>query len=136
MFNRPKKKEVSFDEILLDASNLPSFNQGRMEGRIELPITNRNVAVVGIIFLLISGWFLYKLFILQVVEGAQFRNVSENNTIDETIIIAERGVIYDRNGELIAWNEPDKSDEYTFPMRAYTDRQGLGQLTGYVSYPN
>ncbi len=135
MFNRPKKKEVSFDEILLDASNLPSFNQGRMEGRIELPITNRNVAVVGIIFLLISGWFLYKLFILQVVEGAQFRNVSENNTIDETIIIAERGVIYDRNGELIAWNEPDKSDEYTFPMRAYTDRQGLGQLTGYVSYP-
>jgi penicillin-binding protein 2 len=135
MFRKPKKKEVSFDEILLDASNLPSFNQGRMEGRIELPITNRNIAVVGIIFLLVSGWFLHKLFILQVVEGAQYRDISDNNTVEETIIIAERGVIYDRKGELIAWNEPDKSDEYSFPMRAYTNRQGLGQLTGYVTYP-
>lgn len=135
MFRKPKKREVSFDEILLDASNLPSFNQGRMEGRIELPITNRNVAIVGIIFVLISGWFLHKLFVLQVVEGAEYRNISENNSIDQTVIIAERGVIYDRNGEMIAWNEPDKSDEYTFPMRAYTDRRGLGQLTGYVSYP-
>lgn len=135
MFRKPKKREVSFDEILLDVSNLPSFNQGRMEGRIELPITKRNVAVVGIIFILVSGWFLHKLFILQVVEGAQYRHISDTNTIDQTTIIAERGVIYDRNGELIAWNEPDKSDEYSFPMRAYTDREGLGQLTGYVTYP-
>lgn len=134
-FRKRKKNEVSLDEILLDASNLPSFNQGRMEGHMELPITNRNIAVVGILFMLISGWFLHKLFILQVVEGSEYKNISENNTIDQTIIIAERGVIYDRNGELIAWNEPDKSDEYTFPMRAYTNRKGLGQLTGYVSYP-
>jgi len=135
LFRKRKKNEVSFDEILLDASNLPSFNQGRMEGRIELPITRRNVAVVGVLFLIVSGLFLYKLFVLQIVEGATYRDMSENNTIDQTVIIAERGVIYDRNGELIAWNEPDKSDEYSFPMRAYTDRQGLGQLTGYVSYP-
>ena len=130
-----KKKEVAFDEILLDASNLPSFNQGRMEGRMELPIRTSNIAVVGVIFSVVAALFLYKLFVLQVVEGAEYRNISENNTIDETIIIAERGVIYDRNGEMIAWNEPDKSDEYEFPMRAYTDREGLGQLTGYVSYP-
>jgi len=130
-----KKKEVAFDEILLDASNLPSFNQGRMEGRMELPIRTANIAVVGIIFFMVALLFLYKLFVLQVVEGAEYRNISEHNTIDETIIIAERGVIYDRTGEMIAWNEPDKSDEYEFPMRAYTDREGLGQLTGYVSYP-
>lgn len=134
-FKRNKKQEVSFDEILLDASNLPSFNQGRLEGKLELPITNRNVAVVGIIFALIAGVFLHKLFVLQIVEGAQYRSISDNNTVDQTTIIAERGVIYDRNGEMIAWNEEDKSDEYSFPMRAYTDRNGLGQLTGYVSYP-
>jgi penicillin-binding protein 2 len=134
-FRKRKKEKVSFDEILLDASNLPSFNQGRMEGRMELPITNRNIAIIGILFLLISGWFLHKLFILQIVQGAEYKNISENNTIDQTTIIAERGVVYDRNGEMIAWNEPDKSDEYTFPMRAYTNREGLGQLTGYVSYP-
>lgn len=134
-FRKPKKREVSFDEILLDTSNLPSFNQGRMEGKMELPITKRNVAFVGIIFFLVASWFLHQLFVLQVVEGAEYRHMSENNSIDETTIIAERGVIYDRNAELVAWNEHDKSDEYSFPMRAYTDRRGLGQLTGYVSYP-
>jgi len=72
---------------------------------------------------------------LQVVNGASFRERSENNRINEGLIIAERGVVYDRNGELIAWNEHDYSDEYDFPVRAYTDRAGLGQLIGYVSYP-
>lgn len=135
LFRRRKKKEVSFDEILLDASNLPSFNQGRMEGRIELPIQKRNVAVVGAIFFVIAALFLYKLFMLQVVQGAEYRHISENNTIDETVIVAQRGVIFDRNGEMIAWNEADNTEEYGFPMRAYTNRHGLGQLTGYVSYP-
>lgn len=135
LFKRQRKKEVSFDEILLDASNLPSFNQGRLEGRRELPITKRNVALIGVLFFVIACLFLYKLFMLQVVNGASYRDISLNNTIDQTTIIAERGVIYDRNGELIAWNEDDKSEEYSFPMRAYTDRNGLGQLTGYVSYP-
>lgn len=134
-FSRRKKEEVAFDEIFLDASNLPSFNQGRMEGRMELPITRRNVFVVAIIFSLIALLFLSKLFSLQVLQGAEFRAQSENNRIDEGVIIAERGVVYDRNGELLAWNEEDYNDEYTFPIRAYTDRLGLGQVVGYVSYP-
>ena len=50
-------------------------------------------------------------------------------------MIAERGVVYDRNGELVVWNEADESGEYDFPIRAYTDRLGLGQVLGYVSYP-
>lgn len=135
MFRRPKKQQVSFDEILLDASNLPSFNQGRMEGKIELPITKRKVAVVGVIFLLISCIFLYRIFTLQVIAGDYYKDISDNNTLNQSIIIAERGVIYDRNDEILAWNENDKGDKYSFPMRAYTNREGLGQLTGYVSYP-
>lgn len=133
-----RKKEnnlVAFEEILLDSSNLPSFNQGRMEGRVELPIAVRNIGVVAVIFVLIAGWFFSKLFVLQIVKGEEYYGISENNSIDETTIIAERGVIYDRNGELLAWNEPDGEGVYSFPVRAYTDRNGLGQLVGYVSYP-
>lgn len=135
VFKRKKKQEVSLDEILLDASNLPSFNQGRMEGRIELPITKRNIAIVGLIFFCIVVWFFYRIFMLQVVEGAQFKDISENNTLDQSVIIAQRGVVYDKNGELIAWNEDSKDDQYSFPVRAYTNRRGLGQTIGYVSYP-
>ncbi len=134
-WHRRPKKEVSFEEILLDASNLPSFNQGRMEGKMELPITERNVGVVAFIFVAVALIFISKLFTLQIIEGADYRNISDNNSIDRSTIIAERGVIYDRNGELIAWNEPDTSGLYSFPVRAYTDRNGLGQIIGYVSYP-
>lgn len=135
MWGRKQKQDVEFDEIFLDASNLPSFNKGRLEGKLELPITRRNVFVVGALFALVAGLFLFKLFSLQVIHGAEFRAQSENNRINEGVIIAERGVIYDRNGEMLAWNETDYNDQYDFPVRAYTDRGGLGQLIGYVSYP-
>lgn len=135
MFKRRNKKHVEFDEIFMDSSNLPSFNQGRMEGRLELPIARRNVFVVGIIFALVAFGFLGKLFWLQVVEGSVYRERSDNNRINEALIIAERGVIYDRTGEMLAWNEQDYTEEHDFPVRAYSDRQGVGQLVGYVSYP-
>ncbi len=134
-FRRKSKNQVEFDEIFLDASNLPSFNQGRLEGKMELPITRRNVLLIGGLFVIVALLFLSKLFTLQVIHGATYREQSEANRINEGVIIAERGVVYDRNNELVAWNEHDYTDEYAFPVRAYSDRLGIGQLIGYVSYP-
>ena len=136
LFRRKRKKqEISFDEILLDSSNLPSFNTGRMEGRIELPLSKRSIYAVGIIFVCIACIFVAQLFKLQVIQGAELAEKSEHNRLESGLIVAERGIVYDRNGELIAWNELDTSDQYNFPVRAYTDRRGFGQLVGYVSYP-
>ncbi len=133
---RPKTRTpVDFEEILLDVSNLPALNMARMEGRRELPITSWNIYLIGIIFSLIAVAFFSKVYELQVVKGAEYRAVSDANSVDKTVIIAERGVVYDRNGERIIWNEHDFSDQYDFPVRAYTDRLGMGQLIGYVSYP-
>jgi len=128
-------KDVDVEEVLLDASNIPDFNRARMEGKRELPITERSVRTVLIIFLLIAAAFMFKIFSLQVVKGDDYRAIAENNRVDKAIIIAERGVIYDRRDEMIVWNEVDESGEYDFPIRAYTDRLGLGQVLGYVSYP-
>ncbi len=102
---------------------------------MELPLARRNVYFVAGVFGLIAIGFLYQLFTLQVVAGAEHRAVSENNSVREDVIIAERGVIFDRHGELVVWNEEDYGDLYDFPVRAYTDRLGMGQLLGYVSYP-
>lgn len=135
IWNRRIRPKVEFDEIFMDSSNLPSFNRGRMEGHIELPIARRNIFVVGILFCLITTVFGMKLIQLQLVHGSSYRERSEANSIDEGVIIAERGVVKDRYDELIAWNEHDYSGAYDFPVRAYTDRRGLGQLVGYVSYP-
>ncbi len=138
MRNRLKDRyqgEVDVEEVLLDASNIPSFNQGRLEGRRELPITKRSVSTVGIFFTLISLIYFYQIFTLQVVNGAEYKAIADNNRVDKAVVIAERGVVYDRNGEMVAWNETDETGEYDFPIRAYTDRLGLGQVLGYVSYP-
>lgn len=128
-------RQVEVEEVLLDASNIPAFNRGRLEGKRESPIGKRNINTLGFIFLIIVGIYFYQIFSLQIVRGAEYRAIAENNRVDEAIVIAERGVVYDRRGEMVVWNEVDESGEYDFPIRAYTDRLGLGQVLGYVSYP-
>lgn len=127
--------QVEVEEVLLDASNIPAFNRGRLEGKREAVLAKRNIYGVGFVFFLISTVFLYQIFSLQVVRGAEYQAIAENNRVDRAVVIAERGVVYDRNGEMVVWNEVDESGEYDFPIRAYTDRLGLGQVLGYVSYP-
>lgn len=130
-----KTSTVSFEEILLDSSNLPSFNTSRLEGRIELPLSERSIYGVGILFTLVAVVFLGKLYTLQITEGAELTRKGEQNRLERALIIAERGPVYDRRGELVAWNEIDQTGEYNFPVRAYADTRGVGQLIGYVSYP-
>jgi penicillin-binding protein 2 len=134
-FRPQQKSTVSFEEILLDSSNLPSFNVGRLEGRIELPLSLRSMYGVGALFTLVAVIFLGQLFKLQVIEGAELTKIGEQNRLEQALIIAERGPIYDRTGTLIAWNEIDSTGTYDFPVRAYADTRGIGQLIGYVSYP-
>ncbi len=134
-FRKRSKKVVEVDEIFLDSSNLPLFNTGRMEGRKELPISSTSIYGVLVVTLLIISLFTYRLIDLQVFSGEEYLTIAMNNSIDKTTIIAERGVVFDRTGEKVVWNEYDFSGERDFPMRAYTNRLGMGQLIGYVSYP-
>jgi len=48
-------------------------------------------------------------------------------------VFAARGVVYDRNSEILAWNEP--GEEGLFPARIYTDMPGMGHVLGYVKSP-
>src|SRR5690606_10723989 len=134
-FRRRPKKSVEFDEIFMDSSNLPAFTRGRLEGKLELPIRKSGVYMVGGIFALTVLVYFSQLVNLQVVNGAEYREQSDNNSIHESLLIAERGVIYDRRGEMLAYNGADYEASRGFPLRTYTDRAGLGQLLGYVSYP-
>lgn len=133
--NTQQLPDLDFEEVVIDTAGSQYFNTSRLEGKVELPLTKRNVYVVATLFVLISLLFLSKLFWLQVVNGAEYYNLSINNKIYSNPIVAERGVIYDRNQELLAWNQNDDSDTYSFPTRTYSNRQGIGQLVGYVSYP-
>lgn len=50
--------------------------------------------------------FLSRLWYLQVILGEELRSFSEQNSIKETKIPAPRGIIYDRNGEILVENLP------------------------------
>lgn len=61
--------------------------------------------VVGLVFLLVGGIFLAKLFAIQVMDG-NYKSAAESNIIKKIEEYPYRGLIYDRNGELIVYNKP------------------------------
>lgn len=114
------------DEIFLDAHNLPAFDTQQFEGRLERPIKKQTFYLASIIFLLIGFGFLGRAFTLQVLRGEAFAARAESNSLRHTAIFPERGVIYDRNGKELVWNNP---------QRVYSTAPGLGHILGYVGFP-
>ena len=64
--------------------------------------TRLNVLRVGVSagFLLLAGSFWF----LQVVQYLQFKELAENNHLRTLTLRAPRGIIYDRNGQLLVEN--------------------------------
>lgn len=114
------------DEIFLDSTNLPSLDNQQFEGRLERPITKRVFFWFGWCFLLIFAAFLFKVGYLQLWRGPSLAARAENNILRHLPIFAERGLILDRFGSELAWNDPD---------RRYTTQPGFGHLLGYITYP-
>src|SRR5258706_1423879 len=58
--------------------------------------------ILIICFVILFG----RLFFLQIIEGAYYRNISDSNRIKTTIVHAPRGIIFDRNGKPLVYNTP------------------------------
>ncbi len=127
------RHEIYPDEIFLDAENLPEFDTNQFEGRLERPIAKKTLVSVGAAFFLISLLFGFKLWGLQIAEGKEYRERSERNRLHYSVLFAERGVLADRNGKLLAWNTP--AAEKDFPERVYIPEGGFAHLLGFLSYP-
>lgn len=134
-FSKKKKKIVELypDEILLDTYNLPAFDKQQFEGRLERPIAKQTLKVLFSVIVLIAIGFFARLVFLQVVRHEYYAKRSEQNSLDNHPIIADRGVVYDRNGVELAWNVADPETGRT--MRTYIDKPGFANILGYVSYP-
>lgn len=133
LFKRDRKGgEILPDEIFLDSSNLPEFDDEQFEGRVERPVSNISIfAVVGI-FIIVGSIFTVRSFDLQILRGTVFAEVSKNNRLEHSVVFSERGVLYDRNGVELVWNE---SGENEYSDRVYTEMKGLSHLLGFVRYP-
>ena len=130
------KEPIDPDEIFIDSENLPHFDQTQFEGRLEKTIPRKAIFFAGAVLFCLGALYAFTLWNLQVKQGGKFAARSENNRLHETIVFADRGVIYDRNKVLLAWNV-DKSDSNSdFSFRQYATTTGLSNLLGYVKYPS
>ena len=135
-FGRRKYRdhELAPDEIFLDSSNLPEFNQGSLEGRLEKPISRVSylgiAGTIGLIFLVL----VVQAGNLGIVQGAKFAAQSERNRLRPEVIFAKRGAIMDRNGMHLVSNIEDETEEGGQIRRVY-EAPGFAHLLGYVSYP-
>jgi penicillin-binding protein 2 len=62
--------------------------------------------IIQIVFVLLGLIFLIKLFSIQVLDG-RFKDLARSNAIRKEIQYPVRGLIRDRNGKLIVYNQPE-----------------------------
>lgn len=135
-FKNKKIKNTNFfvepDEIFLDSKNLQNFDRQQFEGRIEKPISKKNIIFLSIIIGIFVIIFSIRLNYLQIKKGEAYFLRSENNKLAQILIFADRGIIYDRNKIELAWNKNGNGFElqrgYLFP--------GFSHILGYVSSPS
>lgn len=66
---------------------------------------NNRILVIKFVLVLVGALLLFRLFELQIVNGQEYRERSEQKMLRETIIEPPRGEIYDRNGVVLATNK-------------------------------
>src|SRR5438309_7908912 len=62
--------------------------------------------IYGMMVMVVFALLSFRLIHLQIVEGKNNRQLADSNRIQIKVIHAPRGVIYDRNGKILAQNEP------------------------------
>ncbi|MBR2299675.1 MAG: penicillin-binding protein 2 [Alphaproteobacteria bacterium] len=77
------------------------MNRDNDKGKILLARTM--FVALGSFFLLCS--LIVRLYYLQVLKGEKYKTLSDENRIATRVLIPPRGIVYDRNGELLASNE-------------------------------
>ncbi len=128
------RSEIHPDEILIDSENISEFDTDQFEGRIERPISRRQLVAAGGAITLAIVLLFARAGMLQVVHGAEYAEQAAQNQLQEQTVFADRGAIVDRNGTPLAWSERVRVED-DFAQRAYAALRGLAHAVGYTKAP-
>ncbi len=123
--------EITPDEIFLDSANISGLDQGRFQGRLELPISSRAFLGLFILLGIIAGIILIQVGKLQILQGSAYSAESEQNHIRSSVLFAPRGVITDMHGSVLVNNVENSQGN----VRRIYDIPAMGSVIGYTSYP-
>ncbi len=129
-----RQLEIAPDEVLLDSENLPDFDRDRFEGRLERPLSRRTLTAAGAVACIAVAAMLVRTGNLQLVQGAVYAKQAEENQLAEVVLFADRGIVTDRNGTPLAYNERTSVAD-DFATRVYAAYRGVAHVVGYVRAP-
>ncbi|HUU41880.1 MAG TPA: hypothetical protein VMW42_13170, partial [Desulfatiglandales bacterium] len=72
----------------------------------EAEAYQKRLTRVTVFILILFSILFARLWFLQIIKGAEYRIQSENNRIDLKDVLPVRGLIFDRNGEILVNNRP------------------------------
>jgi len=103
--NKDRKLETKYEEA-------ENWQHGMLRlpeeaGQLEEHLEDKRLRLRLLVLLMAAAFFAisYKLFALQVVRGEEYREMAEGNRVRTKVIHADRGVILDRFGEILAQNK-------------------------------
>jgi len=101
----------------------------------ETRLVNKRLIACAVFVALLSAALVCRMYVLQVTEFAYHSTISENNRVHVLPIPPERGLIYDRNGVVLADNRP------SFNLTMTRERAGdwhevIETLMGLLNLPD
>ncbi len=125
-----RKKEIEPQEIFLDKlASKKEAESGVSERKLEVPVSEKIILGVFFFFILFILAIFGKTFQFQVLEKDELLAQAEENKFIISSIGAERGVIYDINGNQLAFNKA--SFDLILDKEALTGKEAL-QKTGTI----
>ena len=101
--------EVEPQEVIVDSfakKNLQGEGTYLQERRLEVPLSKNALRVFFGAFLLMLALFLFRTVSLQAFSGDNWSELARKNIARETLIIPDRGILYDQNLIPLVANRP------------------------------
>jgi len=104
---RKFEKELEPQEILLDSlAQKKEKELGISEKKLEIPLSQKILRGLWLSFLILIFILFGKTAQLQILEGKNFSQLSDQNRFAVSLIQAQRGVIYDKDLNQLVFNKP------------------------------
>jgi len=120
------KSDLEFDE------STPFFSANTDKVYSDNEIINRYSKKISFFVFILTGLLLAQTFKMQIIDRGKFLLLAENNRIKEITLPADRGVIYDKKGNILVKNEAI-FDLVATPKELPSDQNELNKLINILS---
>ena len=130
---KPIKNQKSKFELyeVIRHRKIDSMRVNTSESKITVRLAEKSFFIICILFVFVVLLFLVQIVNIQISGHKVYKQQAFNNVSNREILFAKRGLILDRNNELLAYNEQKDGVEYD--IRKFSD-ESL-HLLGNVRYP-